>query len=135
MKDHLPPFERLLQIYPVEKREGFSKIGLAYREELTNPHGHFHGGAIAAFVDMAVVQGLLTLPITGPFPTVELSVRFKHSSQSPEIFAEARPKQLKGKLFKTEVRIIDNRGKVIAEAEVKSFVLDWKQTEAQLQSK
>jgi uncharacterized protein (TIGR00369 family) len=52
------PYENLLDMYIAEKKEGFCKIGLSYRKELTNPGGNFHGGAIASIVDTAAVQGL-----------------------------------------------------------------------------
>ena len=55
------PYENLLDMYVVEKKEGFAKIGIAYRKELLNPHGYFHGGVIASIVDTAVVQGLITI--------------------------------------------------------------------------
>lgn len=125
MDETHPPYECLLQMYFVERSEGFCKIGLAYRKELTNPHRNFHGGAIASIVDTAAVQGLRTIAPDGPYPTVDLSVRFRSPSQSSEIFAEARPKHLKGKFFKTDIRVVDKEGKLVAEAEVKSFLPNW----------
>ena len=116
------PYENLLRMFIAEKREGFCKIGLLYRKEVTNPHGNFHGGAIVSVVDTAVVQGLRTVFSQGPYLTVDLHIRFKSPSQSAQIFAEARPSHLKGKFFRTDVRILDNENKLIAEADVKSFL-------------
>jgi uncharacterized protein (TIGR00369 family) len=119
------PYESLLDMYIAEKKEGFCKIGISYRAELTNPHGNFHGGVIASVIDTATVQGLRTLFSQGPYLTVDLEIRYKNPSNAPEIFAEARPKHLKGKFFKTDIKVLDKENKLIAEAQVKSFLPKW----------
>jgi acyl-CoA thioesterase len=116
------PYEELLGMYIVEKREGFCKIGLSYRKELTNPHGNFHGGAIASIVDTAAVQGLRTISPGGPYLTVDLEIRYRSPSNASQIYAEARPRNLKGKFFVSEVKVLDKDNKLIAEAKVKSFL-------------
>lgn len=120
------PYENLLDMYIAEKKEGFCRIGLAYRKELTNPHGNYHGGAIASIIDTATVQSLRTVFPEGPYLTVDVNIRYKKPSNSAEIFAEARPKQLKGKFFITEVKVTDKDNNVLAEARVKSFLPAWK---------
>ncbi|MFH1655010.1 MAG: PaaI family thioesterase [Candidatus Omnitrophota bacterium] len=126
MEEIRTPYEKLLKMYYVERKEGFCKIGLAYRKELTNPHGLYHGGTISSLIDTAAVHGLRTKYRPGPYFTVNLNVRFKNSSKASEIFAEARPSHLKGKFFKTEVKVIDKDTNLIAEAEVKSFLPKWR---------
>lgn len=123
------PYENLLDMYIVEKNQGFCKVGLSYRKELTNPHGNFHGGAIASIIDAAAVQGLRTIFPEGPYLTVSLEIRYKNHSSASEIFAESRPVHLKGKFFKSEIKVMDKENKLIAEAEVKSFLPKWKQNE------
>ena len=119
------PYENFLNMYISEKKEGFCKIGMPYKKELTNPHENFHGGAISSIVDTAAVQGLRTIFAKGPYLTVSMEIRYKSPSNSPEIFAEARPQHLKGKFFKTSITVLDKENKVIAEAEVKSFLPEW----------
>lgn len=121
------PYESLLDMYIVEKKEGFCKISLPYRKDLTNPHGHFHGGAIASLIDTAAVQGLRTIFPQGPYFTVDISIRYKSPSSAQQIFAEARPKHLKGKFFITDVTVLDKENQLIAKAEVKSFLPTWKE--------
>jgi uncharacterized protein (TIGR00369 family) len=120
------PYEILLGMYIVDKKEGFCKIGLPYRKELMNPHGNFHGGAIASIVDPAVVQGLRTLFLQGPYLTVRLEIRYKNKSSAQEIYAESRSKHLKGKFFQSEVKVLDKDNLLIAEAMVKSYLPAWK---------
>jgi uncharacterized protein (TIGR00369 family) len=119
------PYENLLDMYIAEKSQGFCKIGLPYRKELTNPHGNFHGGAIASLIDTAAVQGLRTIFSKGPYWTVDVNIRYKKPTDSGELFAEARPKHLKGKFFITEVKVIDKENNLIAEAQIKSFLPEW----------
>jgi len=119
------PYENLLDMYIVDKSEGFCKIGISYRKELTNPHGNFHGGAISSIIDTAAVQGLRTIFPKGPYLTADVNIRYKKPINSAEIFAEARPKQLKGKFFITEVKVIDKDNNLVAEAQVKSFLPAW----------
>ena len=116
------PFENLLEMYIVEKREGFCKIGIRHRKDLTNPHGNFHGGLIASIIDTAAVQGLRTIYPQGPFLTVNLEIRYKNTSSDEEIFAESRPQYLKGKFFKSEVAVLNKAGNLIAQGYVKSFI-------------
>jgi uncharacterized protein (TIGR00369 family) len=122
------PYENLLEMYIVEKKEGFCKIGLLQREALTNPHGNFHGGVIASMVDTASVQSLRMIFPPGPYLTVSLEIRYKNASNSSEIFAEARAEHLRGKFFAIEVKVMDKEGKLLAEAKVKSFLPKWSES-------
>ena len=125
MERMISPFENLLGMYIIEKKEGFCKIGMSYKKELTNPHGNYHGGAIASIIDTATVQGLRTIFPKGPYLTVDVNIRYKKPSNSPELFAEARPRHLKGKFFSTEIKVLDKEQNLVAEAQVKSFIPTW----------
>lgn len=117
--------ENLLQMYIVKKREGFCRIGISYRKELTNPHGNYQGGAIASLIDTAAVQGLRTIFPAGPYLMVNVNIRYKKPSNSPQLFAETRPWHLKGKFFISDIRVVDKDNQLIAEAQVKSFLPAW----------
>lgn len=132
MEKNICPFDNLLQMHFVKKEKGFCKMGLSYRKDLTNPHGNFHGGAIASLIDATVVQGLRTIFPTGPYLTVDLAIRYKSPSVSAEISAESRPERLKGKFFKSKVKVLDKENNLIAEAEAKSFLPNWKEDEVQV---
>lgn len=124
MEEIASPFENFLEMRLLERGQGFSKIGLSYRKEVTNFHGIFHGGAIASVADTAAVQALRSLH-PGPYLTIELIVHYRAPSQAAEIFAEARASHRKTKVFQSEVLITDSEGKLIAEATVKSFLPSW----------
>ena len=123
------PYENLLEMYIVDKSEGFCKIGISYRKELTNPHGKYHGGTIASIIDSATVQGLRTIFPKGPYLTVDVNIRYKKPSNSPELFDEASPRHLRGKFFSTEIKGLDKEQNLVAEAQVKSFLPEWKAKE------
>ncbi|RLC35391.1 MAG: hypothetical protein DRZ76_00215 [Candidatus Nealsonbacteria bacterium] len=116
------PYENLLQMYIDQKIKGFCRIVISYRRELTNPHANYHGGAIASIIDTAAAQGLRTIFAEGPYLTVEAVIRYKKPSQASQLFAESRPKHLKGKFFISEVKVIDKDNNLFAEAQVKSFL-------------
>jgi len=125
MEKMISPYENLLQMYIIKKREGFCRIGVFYRKELTNPHGNYHGGAIASIIDTAAVQGLRTIFPKGPYLTVKVNIRYKKPSNSAELFAEAMSRHLRGKFFITEIKVIDKEQNLVAEAQVKSFLPEW----------
>ena len=127
MPEKIPsPFENFLGIYIIEKNEGTCRVGLDYKKEISNFHGDFHGGAIAALADTAAVQSLRALTLRGPYLTVNLDIRFKSPTKASTIIAEAKSSHLKGKVFRTDVRVMDTENKLIAAAVVKSFLPGWK---------
>ena len=119
------PYENLLDIYIDKKDKAFCRIGISYRNELTNPHGNYHGGVIASIIDTATVQGLRTIFPEGPYLTVDVNIRYKKPANSAELFAEAKPRQLKGKFFITKVEVKGKDNDLFAEATVKSFLPAW----------
>ena len=127
MTEKIPsPFENFLGIYIIEKKEGACRVGLDYKKEVSNFHKDFHGGAIATLADTAAVQSLRTLTPQSPYLTVNIDMRFKNPTQAATIIAEAKSSHMKGKVFLTEVRVIDSDDKLIAEAQIKSFLPRWK---------
>ena len=120
------PFEQMLKIDIVEKKDGFCRLALSHRREVCNPHGIFHGGVIATLADAAAVQALHSVFPPGPYLTVELTVRYKNPSAAPQLIASARTFYLRGKIFKTDVAVTDSENTLVAEAEVKSLLPSWK---------
>lgn len=115
-------YEKLIGLYMVEQRKGFCKVGLPYRKEVASPLGNFHGGVIASIIDTATVMALRATFNHSICYTVDLNIRYKSPSNHSEIFVEARPSHLKGKFYKTDVKVLDKENKLVAEAQVKSFL-------------
>ena len=76
----------LLDVQLMELDAGRCVLGLAYRPELSQQHGYFHGGAIGAIADVAGGYAACSI---APADTDALTVEYKLS-----IFAPARGKRL-----------------------------------------
>ena len=74
----IAPFAKHLGIELLEAGEGAARLKMPYRNELTNPAGNLHGGAIATVADssMAVAIGSV-LGTSGRQSTVKLKIRYK----------------------------------------------------------
>ncbi len=122
----LSPFGRYLGVQVLEVGEGFSRIRLPYRAELTNPAGKLHGGVIASVADtaMAVAVGALLGGIPGRHATVKLEIKYKASVTNGEIIAEAKVMRRKPTVFLGETVIKDGKGQVAAIAKATFMVRD-----------
>jgi len=77
--------------FDVEKAEdGFCRIRLPYRKEITHPYGFIHGGAIASLLDSASVMALLSiLDPEKKVATLEIKVNFIRPA-GVDVVGEAR---------------------------------------------
>jgi acyl-CoA thioesterase len=111
------PYPTHLGIEIMEQGEGFARLRLPYRKELTNPVGKLHGGAIASVADtaMAVAIGSF-VKIPGGHSTVKLEIKYKAPVMDGEIIAEAKVTRRRGKLFLAEAEVTNGNGQVVATA-------------------
>lgn len=111
------PFAHYLGIEILEKGEGFARLRLPYRHELTNPRGDLHGGAIASVADsaMAVAIGSMSGIAERHF-TAKLEIKYKAPVVDGEIIVEATATRRKQRLFLGEVVVKNGDGQVIATA-------------------
>jgi len=111
----IAPYPIHLGIEIMERGEGFARLRLPYRKELTNPVGKLHGGAIASVADtaMAVAIGSF-VKIPGGHSTVKLEIKYKAPVTDGEVIAEGRVTRQKGKLFLAEAVITNGNGQVVA---------------------
>jgi len=122
----LSPFGRYLGVQVLEVGDGFSRIRLPYRAELTNPAGKLHGGVIASVADtaMAVAVGSVLGGIPGRHSTVKLEIKYKASVTDGEIIAEAKVMRRKQTVFLGETVVKDGKGQVVAIATAMFMVGD-----------
>ena len=121
----IAPYPLHLGIEIVDRGEGFARLRLPYRKELTNPVGKLHGGAIASVADtaMAVAIGSF-VKIPGGHSTVKLEIKYKVPVTDGEVIAEARVTRQKGKLFLAEALVTNGDGQVVATAAGTFMVTD-----------
>ncbi|HEX9949655.1 MAG TPA: PaaI family thioesterase, partial [Thermodesulfobacteriota bacterium] len=119
----LSPFGRHLGVKVLEVGDGFARIKLPYRPELTNPAGKLHGGAIATAADTAMAVAIGEV-LGGParHSTVKLEIRYKASVTDGEIIAEAKVMRRKQKIFLGEAVIKNGHGQVVAIAKATFMV-------------
>lgn len=82
-------FARLVGIRVEELRRDYARMRLPWRQELNQPAGLMHGGAIATLIDTVVVPAIGTAYADPrPFSTIEMSVRFLGPIRSEDLVAE-----------------------------------------------
>jgi len=120
------PFGRYLGVQALEVGNGFSRIRLPYRTELTNPAGKLHGGVIASVADiaMAVAIGSVLGGKPGRHSTVKLEIKYKAAVTDGEIIAEAKVIRRKQTVFLGETVIKNGTGQVVAIATATFMVRD-----------
>jgi uncharacterized protein (TIGR00369 family) len=124
----LSPFGRYIGVEVLEAEDGFARVKLPYRPEITNPAGKLHGGAIATAADtsMAVAVGSVLGELGGPgrHSTVKLEIKYKASVTDGEIIVEAKVTRRKPRVFLGEAVAKDSNGQVVAIAKATFMVGD-----------
>jgi uncharacterized protein (TIGR00369 family) len=121
----LAPFGRHLGVEVLEVGDGFARIRLPFRAELTNPMGKLHGGAIAMVADSAMamaVGGIVGGP--GRHSTVKLEIKYKAAVTDGEVIAEATVVRRKQTVFLGEAVVKDGKGQVVATATATFMIRD-----------
>jgi uncharacterized protein (TIGR00369 family) len=124
----LSPFGRHIGVEVLEAGDGFARVRLPYRPELTNPAGRLHGGVIATAADtsMAVAVGSVLGELGGPgrHSTVKLEIKYKASVTDGEIIVEAKVTRRKPSVFLGEAVVKNGNGQVVAIAKATFMVRD-----------
>ncbi len=111
------------KIYPhmgisVEKLEhGSAILSMEFKEELSQPYGTAHGGALAALADSAIAFSILT--IVGEekkIITVELKINYLLPFCSGKAFGEAKILRMGKRIVVGEVEIYDEKRNMLAKA-------------------
>ncbi len=85
------PFGRWLNGTLLEVEEGFAVCSFEVRENMSNPLGLIHGGALAAIADEVIGIASATLNLKGRYVSVSLNTEFLNSAKTGDtILAKAR---------------------------------------------
>lgn len=82
-------FPKLVGVEVEEIRDGYCRMRLGWRAELTQPAGAVHGGVLATLIDTVVVPAIgvgYDEPV--PFATVDLHVQFHGAVVGQDMVAE-----------------------------------------------
>jgi len=115
-------FADLLGIKVLKKEDGQASLVLPLREELTNPYGMMHGGALSSLADSAMASAMHSRFPGRTFFTTQLEITFKAPMKSQEVIAEAKIYDQRLNMHFTEVMMTDNEGELIAQATAAFFL-------------
>jgi uncharacterized protein (TIGR00369 family) len=118
MKKKSPcPFINFLEIEEVARKDGTARLVMPYRDELTNPVGYVHGGAIATLLDAAMAVALVSLLGHGEFATAKMDIRFRSPTKGKTLIGESKIESSRGNFYFSTATVREQDGNVVAEAQ------------------
>ena len=111
------PMLQTLGIEVLALEPGQSQLRLPFREEITQPAGIMHGGAMAALADSGVAQALVaTLPLGTQFTTIELKINYLRPCSAGTLWAHTQLLHVGRRTALGEVTMTNDDGKLVAKA-------------------
>lgn len=87
----LSPYWELLGMEPLQASQGWAKVRLPFRKEITQLYGTVHGGALASLADSAVALAIKSVaPDSEMHSTVEMKINYLAPARDRDIICEAR---------------------------------------------
>lgn len=116
------PFMKHLGMEFVEGGEGYAKIKLRYQDENSTMAKALHGGAIASLIDTTgAMAAWTTAEIATPKyfgSTVGVTVNYLSGAIGEDIFAEGRVLKRGKEIIYSDVRVMNEAGKLLAQGTV-----------------
>ena len=111
------PMLKTLGIEVLALEPGHAQLRMPFSEDLIQPAGIMHGGAIAALADSAVAQALVaTVPLGTQFTTIELKINYLRPVPSGTIWAQADLLHVGRRTALGEVTMTNDEGKLVAKS-------------------
>jgi uncharacterized protein (TIGR00369 family) len=110
-------FVNFLRIEEVARKDGTARLVMPYRDELTNPTGYVHGGAIATLADAAMAVALVSLLGHGRFATAKMEIRFRSPTKGKTLVGESKIESNRGNFYFGTATVKEEEGKVVAEVQ------------------
>lgn len=111
------PYARFLGMEMVSLTGGEAVLKLAVRDELRQPLGVLHGGAIASLIDTAMAFAIITRLDAGENAvTVDLSVHYLRPVSSGEIYCTAKVVRAGRRIITVSAECATADGKLTATA-------------------
>jgi acyl-coenzyme A thioesterase 13 len=117
-KDVSPsPFGRWLNGKLIEAKVGSLTMEFEVREELTNPAGIMHGGAIAGLIDEVIGMTTFSLGKTGFYVAINLNIDFLRPGRLGEKLSVVSEVIRDGRtMAHAECKVFNEEGKLVAKA-------------------
>ncbi len=115
MTDSPSPVTRWLKGHLISVEEGEVVAEFVVREEMTNPLGILHGGAVSLIIDDIIGAAAYTLPSETHFVSVNLNVSFLNSARLNETITAKSKIVKRGRNFiHAECSLYNSRNTLIA---------------------
>ncbi len=111
------PLHRAMGLTLDQLRKGFARVSMRPSDfTIGGVAGSVHGGLLAALVDIAMLEALMTLfdDEEQPAGTADLNITFMRPALGEEIYAEATVLRKGRQIAVTEVSILDGEGRLCA---------------------
>ena len=108
-------FPSLVGLQLDELRTDYARIRLPFRDELEQPAGSVHGGAIATMIDTVVVPAIGSgYDERRPFATVSMNVEYRSAAVRQDLVAEGWVEHRGRSMVFCRAEVATGTGKVVA---------------------
>lgn len=109
-------FHKLIGVTSVENADGKSEIKVEGSPDLGNRRGDVHGGALAAYMDIAMSRALHTaIPENASIATISMTINYLEPARG-SLVAHGEVVRAGGTIGVVRGRVVDERGVTAAEA-------------------
>jgi len=116
------PFSQLMGMEIVELEPGRARISMSWREDLCQPAGILHGGAIASLVDTSIAHSILLTPEHrairdehgGRLVSVDLRIKYLRPVSSGLVLCDARVVRMGRQIIHADAVVTAPDGKEVA---------------------
>lgn len=111
------PYLKFLGIEPVDFDRGVAVLSLEMRDELRQPYGLLHGGAIASLIDSATASAVIgTLSEGEQATTIDLSLQFLRPHTVGKVVCTAKVTRAGKRIIFVQAEVVNEENKTIATA-------------------
>ncbi len=115
------PFFQLMGFELVDVEPGRARLAMSWRNDLCQPAGIMHGGAIASLVDTAIAHSILLTPQYkeahkqgGRIVSLDLRIKYLRPVSAGKIFCNARVTRMGRQIIHAVADVTDGEGKEVA---------------------
>ncbi|MGC8662959.1 MAG: PaaI family thioesterase [Thermoplasmata archaeon] len=121
----MDPFLKHVGIKILSLEEGYAKLSMDFREEITRLGGIANGGAIATLADSTGGTSVSTLLTGKNQVTISLNIEFLESIENGPVIGEGKIERKGKHLAFASINIYDGKGKLCAHAQGVYFLKDF----------
>jgi uncharacterized protein (TIGR00369 family) len=115
------PFFQLMGFELIDLEPGRARLAMSWRQDLCQPAGIMHGGAMASLVDTAIAHSILLTPEYGQahaeggrIVSLDLRIKYLRPVSEGKIFCDARVTRMGRQIIHATAEITSASGKEVA---------------------